>query len=73
MRRPQALFCGRVVKRTRIDHEPGAIRTFVSQFPPGTPVALETVGNWFWIVDDIEAGACLPLLAHPAKAKVMMG
>ncbi len=41
--------------------------------PPGTPVALETVGNWYWIVDEIEDAGCLPLLAHAAKAKVMMG
>jgi len=38
---------GKVVRRTRVDHEPGAIRAFLSQFPPGTPVALETVGNWY--------------------------
>ncbi len=64
---------GRVVGRTRVDHERGAVRRFVSQFPAGTPVAVETVGNWYWIVDEIEAGGGLPLLAHAAKAKVMMG
>jgi len=64
---------GRVVKRDRVDHEPGAIRTFLCQFPAGTPVALETVGNWYWIVDEIEAAGCVPHLAHAAKAKGMMG
>jgi hypothetical protein len=62
----------KVVSQTRIDHQPGAIRAFVSRFPPGTPVALETVGNWYWIVDEIEAGGCVPLLAHAAKAKLMI-
>jgi len=38
---------GKPVKRTRVNHTPGAIRTFLSRFPPGTPVALETVGNWY--------------------------
>ena len=38
---------GTLVLRTRVNHEPGAIRTFLSQLPPGTPVALETVGNWY--------------------------
>ena len=38
---------GKVLRRRRIDHEPGAIRAFLSPFPPGTPVALETVGNWY--------------------------
>ena len=64
---------GKPVKRTRVNHEPAAIRAFLSQFPQATPVALETVGNWYWIVDEIEAAGCLPHLAHAAKAKMMMG
>jgi transposase len=56
-----------------VDHQRGAIRDFLSRFPPGTPVALETVGNWYWIVDEIEAAQCVPRLAHAAKAKSMMG
>jgi transposase len=58
---------------SRVDHAPGAIRAFLSKLPAGTPVALETVGNWYWIVDEIEAAGCVPLMAHAAKAKVMMG
>jgi transposase len=64
---------GDLVGRTRVGHAPGAIGGFLSRFPEGTPVALETVGNWYWIVDEIEAAGCIPLLAHAAKAKVMMG
>jgi hypothetical protein len=63
---------GDPVQRTRVDHVPGAIGAFLSQFPEGTPVALETVGNWYWIVDEIEQAGCIPLLAHAAKAKVMI-
>ena len=48
-------------------------QAFLGQFPEGTPVALETVGNWYWIVDEIEKAGCIPLLAHAAKAKIMMG
>jgi transposase len=64
---------GRPVERTRVNHEPGAIRAFLCRFPPGTPVALETVGNWYWIVDEIEQAGCLPHLAHAQMAKKMMG
>jgi transposase len=64
---------GQFLEQTRINHEPGAIRMFLSKYPPGTPVALESVGNWYWIVDEIEAAGCIPLMAHAAKAKVMMG
>jgi hypothetical protein len=27
-------------------------------------VAVETIGNWYWIVDEIEAAGCLPRLVH---------
>jgi transposase len=64
---------GRVLDRVRVDHERGAIESFLSRFPSGIPVALETVGNWYWIVDEIEAAGCLRLLTHAAKAKAMMG
>jgi hypothetical protein len=36
---------GQLVQQTRVGHVPGAIRDFLSQFPEGIPVALETVGN----------------------------
>jgi hypothetical protein len=42
---------GHVHKQTRVSHQPGAIQEYLSVFPPGTPVALETVGNWYWIAD----------------------
>lgn len=64
---------GRLCQQKRIEHEPGAISEFLSQFPTGTPVALESVGNWYWIVDEIEAANCIPHMAHAGKAKVMMG
>jgi transposase len=64
---------GQLCGQTRVNHEPGAIRTFLEDLPAGTPVALESVGNWYWIADEIEAAGCLPLLTHAAKAKVMMG
>jgi transposase len=57
----------------RVNHEPNAIHDYLSQFPKGTPVAMESVGNWYWIVEEIEVSGCNPLMAHAAKAKVMMG
>jgi len=64
---------GHLLAQNRVDHQPGAIRTFLETLPEGTPVALESVGNWYWIADEIEAAGCIPLLTHAAKAKVMMG
>ncbi|TET96997.1 MAG: hypothetical protein E3J30_10305 [Anaerolineales bacterium] len=64
---------GHFLQQVRVNHMPGTIRDFLEDYPPGTPVALESVGNWYWIVDEIEAAGCLPLMAHAAKAEVMMG
>ena len=36
-------------------------------------MAVETIGNRYWIVDEIEAAGCLPRLEHARKAKLMMG
>jgi hypothetical protein len=36
-------------------------------------VAVETTGNWYWIVDEIEGAGCVPRLVHARKAKLMLG
>ena len=64
---------GDLCQQARVNHEHNAIYSFLSGFPRGTPVALESVGNWYWIADEIEAAGCVPLLTQPGKAKVMMG
>src|SRR5512139_2046451 len=66
----------RVTGRTRqcrIAHRRGVIVTALRGCEPGTPVALEATGNWYWIVDEIEQAGLVPLLVHPRKAKLMMG
>ena len=64
---------GRLVRERRLAHERGALQQFLAHCEPGSPVALETVGNWYWIVDEIERAGCLPKLVHARKAKLMMG
>ena len=64
---------GRLVREQRLAHERGALQQFLARCEPGSPVALETVGNWYWIVDEIEGAGCLPKLVHARKAKLMMG
>lgn len=64
---------GNLIREARITHERGAMREFLTQCEPGSSVAVETVGNWYWIVDEIEAAGCVPKLVHAHKAKLMMG
>jgi len=64
---------GRIVREGRIPHERGALREFLSRCREGSPVAVETVGNWYWIVDEIEEAGFRPRLVHAGKAKLMLG
>ena len=64
---------GQLVREQRIAHERGALQQFLERCERGSPVAVETVGNWYWIVDEIEAAGCIPRLVHARKAKLMMG
>jgi transposase len=49
------------------------IREFLAQWTPGSPVAIETVGNWYWLVDEIEKAGMVPRLIHARKTKLMLG
>jgi transposase len=57
----------------RLEHAPGAVRKYLQGCEPGTAVAVEATGNWYWIVDEIEQARLVPRLVHPRKAKLMMG
>lgn len=64
---------GRLVRQERIEHRPGAVGAFLTGLEPGSPVAVETVGNWYWMVDEIERAGFRPRLVNAGLAKVMMG
>ena len=63
---------GNVLRDARIDHPRGAITEFLSAWKTGTEVAVETTGNWYWIVDEIEAAGMVPRLVHARRAKMML-
>ena len=64
---------GKVMAEQRIDHIRGALAGFLETFEPGSPVAVETIGNWYWITDEIEAAGMVPQLVNARKAKLMSG
>jgi transposase len=61
------------VRQERIEHRPGAIREYLQNCTSGTAVAVEALGSWYWIVQEIEQAGMRPMLVHPRKAKLMMG
>ena len=64
---------GSTVNEQRIEHEHGNIEEYLRRWEAGTAVAIETVGNWYWIVDEIERAGMRPRLVHALKAKLMIG
>lgn len=62
-----------LLEERRVEHRRGTIRNAMEKYPKGTPVAVETVGNWYWIVSEIEAAGLEPRLVHAGKAKLFMG
>jgi len=64
---------GRRLAEERVQHKRGNIKEFLGRWEGGSPVAVETIGNWYWIVDEIEAAGMEPRLVHAHKAKLMMG
>jgi transposase len=64
---------GERLYESRLAHRHGTIKNFVQRWTEGCVVAVETVGNWYWVVDEIEAGGGNPQLVNARLAKLMMG
>lgn len=58
---------------TRVDHHTGELEEHLESLPEGTPIAVETCGHWFWMVDRIEAMGHQPRLVNAQRASQMMG
>jgi hypothetical protein len=63
--------CVRISRKARVEHHRGAIRALRSRGKAGSPVAVETLGNWYWIVGEIEEAEMVPRLGHAHRAKMM--
>lgn len=64
---------GEVKAPVRVKHEKEAYRNFLYTLPAGSKIAVETVGNWYWMIDAMEQAGHKPQLTHAVKAKLMMG
>jgi transposase len=64
---------GTAYSTRRVEHDRLRFSSFLSELPPRSPIAVETTGNWYWIIDEMEKAGHSPALAHAAKSKPMMG
>ena len=64
---------GKMISEERIEHQRGNISRYLSEYPKRTAVAIETIGSWYWIVDEIECAGMIPKLVNARRAKLMIG
>jgi transposase len=57
----------------KVPHDRNEYRSYLHTLPPETPIALESIGNWYWMIDEIEKAGHFPQLVQARKAKLMMG
>jgi hypothetical protein len=60
---------GRRSESTRVEHDRPALRSL----PSKSSIAVETIGSWYWLIDEMEAAGHHPLLTHARRAKLLMG
>ena len=63
---------GRWDPLVRVEHNEGEMERFLKQLPAGSPVALESSGNWYWLVRAMEAAGLDARLAHALEVKKRM-
>jgi transposase len=64
---------GEIIPAQRVEHDPESYRSFLKGLPPASKIAVESVGNWYWLIDEMEKAGHIPTLVNPGKAKLMMG
>jgi transposase len=57
----------------RVEHDRQLYRKYLTYLPPASPIAIESVGNWYWMIEEMEKAGHRPILVNPKKAKLLMG
>lgn len=64
---------GEITAAKRVEHCRETLRAFLKTLPAASAIAVESTGNWYWLIDEMERAGHMPSLVHAAKAKLMMG
>ena len=60
---------GKATPPVRIEHNVAAYQRYLDTLPNGTEIAIESTGNWYWIVDLMEqTGRIWPTRRRPRSA-----
>lgn len=64
---------GKIYPPKQVEHDKERLRSLFGTLPTASQVAIESTGNWYWLVDEMEKAGLRPVLVHPAEAKARMG
>jgi len=64
---------GEIIPAQRVEHDREKYSSFLKNLPPASEIAVESVGNWYWMIDAMEKAGHIPILVNAGKAKLMMG
>jgi len=64
---------GRADPPIRVEHLGRDLRDYLGSLEPGTPVAVEASGGWYWFMDELEMAGLDARLVNPLEAKRRMG
>lgn len=64
---------GKRTQAIRVSHDREEFRDYLQLLPMGSEIAVETIGSWYWIIDEMEKAGHKPLLTNAGKAKKMRG
>jgi transposase len=64
---------GEISPAQRVEHDREEYRSFLKALPPASQIAIESTGNWYWMIEEMEKSGHIPSLVHAGKAKLMMG
>lgn len=57
----------------RVEHEKEEYQDFLKKLPNNSEIAVETIGSWYWMADEMEKQGHTVRLTNAGKAKKMMG
>lgn len=58
--------------RTRVPHTGDAVQAFLASYRGVAAAAVEATRNWYWMVNELEAGGIEPHLVDPTAAKPLI-
>lgn len=63
---------GELSKPVKVNNDRQELKAHLSRIAPGTPIAVEASGSWYWFVDQLEAAGLEVHLVNPLEASKRM-